>query len=101
MNPTIVYQRQATTRDFAFFQNPRLWKQYPFLPLVRRGGEPAELQTGVLYDARGVSGTYGYTCTVFLKNIFILPKSEAKLLGGPRLAYDTFDELADAGWVVD
>ena len=101
MNLTLVYPRRATARDFLFFTNPCLWKQYPFLPLIRRAGEPSEMQLGVLYDARGVSGIYGFSCAVFLVNIFILPKREAKLLNGPRLVYDTFDELADAGWVVD
>jgi hypothetical protein len=101
MQPAIAYPRRATARDFAFFTNPKIWQQYPFLPLIRRGSEPDASQLGILYDALGLSGTYGYSSTVFLVNLFLLPPSEAKLLSGPRLVYDSFEELANAGWVVD
>ncbi len=55
----------------------------------------------VLYDAYGVSGTCGFRCTVFLRNVFTLPPTEAQLLTSAREVFDTFDELADAGWAVD
>jgi hypothetical protein len=95
------YRRQATARDLRYFGNPSLWPHYPFLPLIRQAAGRCERELGVLYDAYGVSGTCGYRCTVFLSNLFCLPASEAKLLGSPRQVFDTFDELADAGWTVD
>jgi hypothetical protein len=55
----------------------------------------------VLYDARNVSGIYGYGSTVFLVNFFALPRTETELLARPRYVYDSPDELAEAGWVVD
>ena len=94
-------KRRATARDLHFFAHPRLWPLYPFLPLTRRVGDNAERQCGLLYDARGVSGTYGYSCTVFMTNLFMIPRTEAELLAGPRCVYDSFDALADDGWAVD
>ena len=91
---------RATARDLHFISNPRLWPLYPFLPLTRRSDVNLR-ECGLLYDARGVSGRYGFSCTVFLTNLFLLPRTEAELLGRPRCVYDSFEELADAGWAVD
>jgi hypothetical protein len=33
--------------------------------------------------------------------LFALPLTECRLLAGPKIVYDTFDELLDAGWRVD
>jgi hypothetical protein len=101
MTPSLTYPRRATARDLLFFTTPRLWRWYPFLPVVRWAGPGTARQCGVLYDARGVSGTYGYGSAVFLVNFFALPRTEAALLAGPRLVYDSPEELADAGWAVD
>jgi hypothetical protein len=101
MTTPSVYVRRATARDLRFFQNPQLWVCHPFLPLSRVAQDSKERQLGVLYDARGVSGTYGYACTVFLANMFFLPPTEQQILALPKVTYDTFDELADDGWCVD
>lgn len=101
MNTSATYRRQATARDFQHFENPSLWPPYPFLPLIRRVADGDDPQAGVLYDARGMTGKYGYTCTVFLRTLFTLPSTETELLSGPRITYDSFDELADDGWIVD
>jgi hypothetical protein len=101
MPTTRPYVRQATARDLLFFQKPHLWPHHPFLPLTRRATDKSPPQLGVLYDARGVSGTYGHACTVFVTNIFSLPPTEAQFLALPRCVYDSFDELADDGWVID
>jgi hypothetical protein len=95
------YQRKATARDRHFFQNPALWPNYPFLPVVRRPVGQAEAECGVLYDALGMSGHYGYSATVFLVNLLQLPRTEAEFLALPRRVYDTFFEMADDGWTVD
>jgi hypothetical protein len=55
----------------------------------------------VLHDARGVGNRTGYSATVFLQNVLLLPATEAELLAGPREVYDTLAELLDAGWRVD
>ena len=54
-----------------------------------------------MYDARGASGLYGYSATVFLTNYFFVPAAEADLLALPRCVYDTLEELAADGWTVD
>jgi len=82
-------------------QNPQLWSKWPFLPLIRPSPTGEEPQLGVLYEAREVSGTYGFSATVFLVNLFMLPPTEAQLFGSPKCVYDTLDELLTAGWTVD
>src|SRR6266487_3775888 len=100
MDPVGSYYRRAGPRDLLYLGRPDLWPLWPFLPLLRLPvGAPSEL--GVLYDARGASGRTGYACTVFLTDLFGLPAAEEDLLALPRLVYDTFDELAGAGWCVD
>jgi hypothetical protein len=101
MQPVARYQRLATARDLSFFCDPSLWPQHPFLPVVRRPVGQQEPECGVLYDARGASGRYGYSATVCLTNLFLLPPTEAEFLASPRCAYDTPEELAADGWTVD
>jgi hypothetical protein len=83
------------------FRTPRLWSRWPFLPVVRLSPGCVDVECGLLYDARGVSGTYGYSATVFLCNYYRLPHGEAAVLALPKRVYDTAEEIADAGWTVD
>ncbi len=94
-------RRRATARDLLYFRNPKLWVLHPFLPVTRLRPDRQDKELGVLYDARSVSGTHGYDCTVFAVCLFFLPPTEDELLNGPRYVYDTLDGLADAGWVID
>ncbi len=87
-------------RDLTVMARPRLWATWPFLPLVRCR-EDGNKQLGVMYDARGVSGTYGFSATVLLTNLFTLPRTEAKILALPKCVYDTPEEVLDDGWCVD
>ena len=93
--------RPVRQRDLLVMRNPQLWSKWPFLPVIRpsKNGEDPEL--GVLYDARAVSGTYGFSATVFKVNLFLLPDTEAQLFAGPKQVYDTIDELVTDGWSVD
>jgi hypothetical protein len=95
LNPS--RQRQ---RDLLFFREPQLWPHWPFLPLIRPrpGSDPA---LGVLFDARGRANLYGYSATVFLGNLLMLPDTLAEFLALPKLVYDLPEEMADAGWTVD
>ena len=95
------FPRRATMRDLVFLSTPSLWAQHPFAPVIRRSAAGDCQQLGVLYDAVGASGRYGYSATVFLTNIFTLPNTEAELFELPKIVYDTLDELVDDGWVVD
>jgi hypothetical protein len=56
---------------------------------------------GVLYDAVHSSGKYGLSSTVFVTNLYLLPRTEAEFLALPHHVYDTVEELAADGWVVD
>ncbi len=92
--------RTERDRHLRFMRTPALWPAWPYLPLVRRR-EGVEEELGALYDALGASGLTGFSATVFLCNIFLLPASEAEFLALPKEVYDTADEVAKAGWTVD
>jgi hypothetical protein len=95
------FRKRATARDLLYFAHPKLWPHWPFLPLTRQAPEAKEPELGVLYDARGISGLNGFSATVFLVNLLLLPATEAEFLDLPKQVYDTFEELADDGWGVD
>lgn len=59
------------------------------------------MEYGVVYDCRGSGGPTGYSSTVFLTNIFTMPKSLDTFMQLPREVFDTPEEMAAAGWVVD
>jgi hypothetical protein len=82
------------------FRTPALSPTWPYLPVIRPSPDGAGRQCGVLYDARNASGRYGYSATVFLANLYLVPATEAALFALPRCIYDTADELADDGWTV-
>jgi hypothetical protein len=92
--------RKATARDLFFFSHPEHWPTWPFLPVVRRHAD-RETDYGVLYDAAHATGRTGYSSTVFLCNLFLMPEKESELLALPKEMFDTPDEMAAAGWCVD
>ena len=92
--------RPATGRDLLCFRHPRLWQHWPFLPVVRRHPD-GTADYGVLYDCWTVARRGGYSATVILSNIFLLPPTEDRLLALPKEVFDTAEELAAAGWRVD
>ena len=100
-NTSTLYCRRATARDLHFFQNPHFWPLHPLLPVTRRSTPASEKELGLLLDTHGQLSLCGYACTVFVVNLFFLPPTLAEFLSLPRHVYDTFDELADDGWVVD
>ena len=66
------------------------------------GGEPGhDEECGVIYDAFHAKGLPGYSATVFLVNVFLLPPTVAEFLTLPRESYDTPEEVYDAGWAID
>ena len=87
-------------RDLLFLRQPRLWPNWPFLALVRRRpGRDEEL--GLLFDAGGAAGLYGYSSTVWLSNLFLIPATLEEFLALPKETFDTPEEIADASWSVD
>jgi hypothetical protein len=101
MSASPLQPRKAGPRDLLFFTTPRLWQHWPLLPVVRYREGATEPELGVLYDLGGACGLYGYSCTVFLTNLFLLPEGLDAFLALPKEVYDTFEEVAQAGWVVD
>src|SRR5262245_36953026 len=100
MSDTDTRPRPATLRDLTFFRHPRLWPTWPFLPVVRYKPD-GEVECGVLYDCVTVARRPGYSATVILTNIFLLPRTEDALLALPKEVFDSAEEIAAAGWRVD
>jgi hypothetical protein len=100
MSPHPPTDHALRLRNLLFFRHPKLWPQWPFLPVMRRrpGGEEEE---GVVYDARGRCNKLGFACTVFRVNYFLRPPIEEAILQLPHETYDTPEELFAAGWTVD
>jgi hypothetical protein len=90
--------RSSRERTVLYLSAPALWPHWPFLPVVRRAGGAEEL--GVVFDARA-AGLTGFSSTVFLTNIFLLPNSFEQFLALPHETFDSSEELASAGWSVD
>ena len=88
-------------RDVAMFRTPSLWPCWPYLPVKRPSPDGTGQQLGVVYDSRGACGQYRYSATVFLSNLFFLPRTQEELFALPRCVYDTAEEMAEAGWSVD
>jgi|SRR5579864_1068561 len=87
-------------RNLLFLTTPRLWPAWPFLPVMRKR-PGCEQEFGVLCDLFHVSGRSGFSATVFLGNLFLMPNTEAEILKLPREVYDNADEIYAAGWRVD
>ena len=93
-------QRRVQVRNLLFMSTPQLWPLWPFLALMRRR-PGCEEECGLLYDIFHINGLTGYSCTVFLSNIFFTPSSQEEFLLLPKEVYDTVEEMYAAGWRVD
>lgn len=92
--------RKATARDLLYLSTPRLWQTWPFLPVIRHRPD-GDFDCGLLYDCKGLNGRLGFSATVFLSNIFTMPDKEEEFLTLPKEVFDTAEEMAAAGWLVD
>src|SRR5437764_338608 len=90
----------GTERDLLFMSVPALWDAWPMLPVVRRhaGGG---YDCGIMYDCRGAPKLAGRVATVWLCNLFTLPRTLDEFLELPRETFDSFEEVVAAGWRVD
>lgn len=91
---------RSLERDLHFMGDSSLWNNWPFLPLVRRHPD-GSTDFGVLFDAQSLGNLTGYQCTVWLTNLFLIPRKLDRFLALPKEVYDTFDELVAGGWRVD
>jgi hypothetical protein len=99
--PTHQSPEQALrSRNLLFLSDPRLWPEWPFLPLVRRRPDHEE-EYGVLLDALGACGLPGRSATVYLSNLFELPATLDAFLALPHETFDLPEEVFAAGWTVD
>lgn len=99
MSVTTKPTTPSPMRDVHLMASPALWPTWPFLPVVRRSHGEQEL--GLLFDASAIPGLTGYRCTVWMANLFLLPRGLDAFLSLPKEVFDTFEEVAEAGWRVD
>src|SRR5262245_48146361 len=92
--------RPASERDLLLMSTPALWPAWPMLPVVRRHAD-GSYDCGLMYDCRGAPRLAGLATTVFLANLFQLPKTLDEFLKLPRETFDTLEEVIAAGWRVD
>lgn len=92
--------RRGRARQLLFLSTPRLWPAWPFLPLVRRR-PGCEEELGLLYDGLGAGGLTGLSSTVFICNLFELPRTLPEFLALPKEVYDTAEAVYEALWRVD
>jgi len=97
--PTIAADEALRERNLLFLATPRLWPDWPFLPLIRRTPQGEVL--GLLYDCLGLDGRAGFSTTVFACNLFLLPPTEAEFLSLPKEVFDTAEAVYSAGWRID
>src|SRR5262249_26326331 len=83
--------RALRVRNLLFLAEPGRWPVWPFLPLVRHGPEAEEC--GLLCDLMGLANRPGFSATVFLANLFLLPRGLDEFLALPHETYDTPDEV--------
>ena len=86
-------------RNLLFLAQPRHWPAWPFLPLIRR--IEGECECGLLCDLMATHDLAGYSATVFLSNLFLLPSRLDEFLALSRETFDTPEEVFDAGWRID
>lgn len=91
-------EQHRRQRDRVLLRTPSLWSAWPFFPVARRLPDGQGRQLGVLYDASHHCREYGFSATVFLCNIFLLPRTREEFFALPRFVYDTVDEMIDDGW---
>ena len=88
------------SRNLLFFTTPALWPCWPYLPLVRR--QPGkEEECGLLCDVMRRTGMPGFTATVVLCNLFLVPADLDDFLALPKEVFDLPEEVYSAGWRVD
>lgn len=79
---------------------PQDWPDWPVLPMVR--GDPNhDPDLGVLIDLFHDRGVVGYSSTVFICNLFRVPKRLTTILKLPKEVYDLPEEVILAGWRPD
>jgi len=87
-------------RNLLFLSSPSLWCNWPFLPLIRR--RPGQEQEyGVLFDAMTACEITGFSATVFLTNLLLMPSTLDQFLALPKEVFDSPEEIEAAGWRVD
>ena len=89
----------ARDRTVLFLTTPALWPTWPFLPMIRQTSDGLDL--GVVFDAWHACGLPGYSATVFRTNLLTLPSTFEQFLALPKEVFDSAEEVADAGWLVD
>lgn len=87
-------------RNLLFLSSASLWPNWPFLPVIRRRAGKEE-EYGVMFDALTACDLAGFSATVFLTNLYEMPRELDSLLELPKEVFDRPEEVEAAGWRVD
>ena len=87
-------------RNLLFLSSASLWPNWPYLPVIRRRPGKEE-EYGVMFDAMTALGLPGFSATVFLTNLYEIPRHLDALLDMPKEVFDCPEETEAAGWRVD
>jgi hypothetical protein len=101
MSPSVPLSGLARARTLYFLEHRKLWPLWPMLPMVRRRPGCEEEELGVIFDSLAAGGPPGFSRTVFLTNILLLPPRLEDFLALPKETFDTDDEVVEAGWAID
>ena len=100
MTPILPPGATARDRTLYYLAHRERWPLWPFLPVVRRRpGRDEEL--GVLFDALNACGLAGFSTTIFLTNMFLMPRELERFLALPHETFDSSEEVVAGGWTVD
>ena len=71
------------------------------MPLIRHQMGNDDYECGLLFDVFHVDGRTGFSATVFVANVLLLPTTVEDFLKLPHEHYDTVEDIYLAGWRVD
>lgn len=82
--------------DRGMILHPDLWPKWPYLPVKRHvyeDGNFKTLETGIIFE--------NTRFTVFIANLFMLPKTLKEFLKLPKYEYTNVDDMLADKWIVD
>jgi len=95
-----VAEQKVRQCNLLFFTSPHLWSVWPFLPLVRRLPGKEE-EYGLLFDTKKTMKHWACLPRSSFATCFWMPPTVEEFLALPKETYDTPEEIADAGWLID
>ena len=81
-------------RDATLIRHPGSWPGWPYLPLTKAIPN-ADKQLGTMLAGEG------YGSTIFLVNMYSMPRNKEDFDGLPRKVYNSAEDIVLDGWKID